>query len=266
MLYNLPLSLLLLAMAVLLGGAMALGNWTGHRAARADGLGYRSMNIEATLAGAGLGLLALMLGFTFSMALTRYEARRTAVLEEANAIGTAWLRAGLLPAPERAQSRQLLADYARVRLALRSPRNPAAAGPGIRQSVALQDRLWALAERASRAAIAGAPGASGPMVGLYIAALNAVIDAHETRLASLRTHVPDVVMWVLIVVAGMVLGYGGHVAGKEDTRLRLANVLMAVMVACVIVLVMDLDRPERGLVQVSRQPLLDLVQGLSPPR
>ncbi len=265
MLYDLPLPVLLVAMVVLLGGATALGNWTGRRAARADGLGFRSLNIEATLAGAGLGLLALMLGFTFSMALTRYEARRTAVLEEANAIGTAWLRAGLLPTPERAQSRRLLADYARVRLALRSPRMAVAAA-GIGRSVALQDRLWALAERASRAAIAGAPDTSGPMVGLYIAALNEVIDAHERRLSSLRTHVPDAVMWVLIMVAGMVLGYGGHLAGKEGSRLRLAGVVMAVMVACVIVLIMDLDRPERGLVQVSRQPLVDVVQGLSPPR
>lgn len=258
MLYDLPLTLLLPGTVVALAGAMALGIAMGRWRGRPDPADHAS-GIDATLAGAGLGLLALMLGFTFSMALTRYEARRTAVLEEANAVGTAWLRAGMLPAPQAADSRRLLGEYARLRLALRSPRDEAGGQDDVARSLALQGRLWTLAQAALRA------DPSGSGVRLYIPALNDVIDDHERRLSALRSHVPEPVIWALIGVAAVVLGYTGHVAGKEGSRLGVANLAMAAMVACVIVLVMDLDRPERGLVHVSRQPLLDLVQGLPPP-
>ncbi len=257
MLYDLPLTAVLPGIVLALAGAMVLGNVIGRRGPRGA-----ASSLDTTLAGAGLGLLALMLGFTFSMALSRYEARRTAVLEEADAIGTAWLRAGLLPAPQGAQSRKLLEEYARLRLALHSPRVAAEgeSAADIARSVALQDQLWALAEGAARA------DPSGTGVRLYIPALNDMIDDHERRLSTLRTHVPDAVMWLLIGVTGAVLGYTGYIEGREGSRLGLANLAMAVMVACVIVLIMDLDRPERGLVQVSSQPLLDLVQGLPAPR
>jgi len=103
------LTIILVGLAVILL-ASEIGRWLGARTEDRD-----SSNVS-TLEGAVFGLLALMLGFTFAMALSRFEARRDAVLNEANAIGTTALRARLLPEPERKEVLQLLKQYVKIRL------------------------------------------------------------------------------------------------------------------------------------------------------
>jgi hypothetical protein len=242
---------------VALVGAAELGRWIGRRAkatARPEahaGLG--------TIESASLGLLALMIGFTFSMALTRYDTRRATVLDEANAIGTAALRAQLLPEAQAHASRDLLGRYARVRLALGTAgADGQARSQAIAQSLDLQNQLWREAVAASAADTRSTP------IGLYVQALNDMIDMHEKRLTALRNHVPETVILLLYLIALTATGFTGYGAGLAGDRERGSKLVMAVLVATVLILVIDLDRPYRGLITVSQQPMLDLIQGLPP--
>ena len=146
--------------------------------------------------GAILGLLALMIGFTFAMALSRFEGRRDAVLNEANAIGTTALRARLLPAPHNAQALKLLQEYVQVRLDI-AQRIPSRAelNDAIARSNALQEALWQQAQ-----AVAAKDTGMVP-TGLFIQTLNEMIDNQEKRLTAVRNRVPTIVLIALYGVA-----------------------------------------------------------------
>ena len=134
------LSIFLVSLIVVLT-ASEIGRWLGLRARDRGG------DNVATLEAAVLGLLALMLGFTFAMALSRFEDRRDAILHEANAIGTTALRARLLPAPHNAEAIKLLRDYVQIRLDLtqRIP-SPTELNAAIARSNAIQEGLWQRAQ------------------------------------------------------------------------------------------------------------------------
>lgn len=241
---------------VALIGAAELGRWVGRRV-RARGAAVHP--VLGTIESASLGLLALMIGFTFSMALSRYDSRKAAVLDEANAIGTALLRTQMLPEPEAHASADLLARYARVRLALgKSAQGSAAWSDAVARSLDLQNGLW-------REAVAAATGDTrSTPIGLYVQALNDMIDLHEKRLTSLRNHVPETVVLLLYLIALTATGFTGYAAGLAGDGERGSKLVMAVLIATVLILVIDLDRPNLGLVTVSQQPMLDLIQGLPP--
>jgi len=244
------------ASLILLIGAGEVGRRLGARV-RARGTGTHP--VLGTIESASLGLLALMIGFTFSMALSRYDSRKAAVLDESNAIGTVILRAQLLPPAQAQSSADLLARYARVRLALgTSGHDRAARTDAIKRSLALQTALW------RDAVAAAATDAHSTPIGLYIQALNDMIDMHEKRLTALRNHVPETVVLLLYLIALTATGFTGYGAGLAGDGERGSKLLMALLIATVLILVIDLDRPYRGLVTVSQQPMLDLIQGLPP--
>ena len=241
---------------VLLIGAAEFGRWTGRRRRRHGEETHAGLG---TIESASLGLLALMIGFTFSMALTRYDARRAAVLDEANAIGTAVLRAQLLPQPQAQATADLLARYARARLALgRSGFDAPARADAVARSLDLQNRLW----RETVAASAADPRSVS--TGLFVQALNDVIDMHEKRLTALRSHVPETVVLLLYLIALTATGFTGYGAGLSGDGERGSKLVMAVLIATVLILVIDLDRPYRGLITISEEPMLDLIRGLPP--
>lgn len=242
---------------VLLIGAAELGRRIGRRV-RARGAGAHPS--LGTIESASLGLLALMIGFTFSMALTRYDSRKAAVLGESNAIGTAVLRAQLLPEAQAHASADLLARYARVRLALGTAGyDEAKRADTVRQSIELQNSLW------REAVAASATDAHSTPIGLYVQALNDMIDMHEKRLTALGNHVPETVVLLLYLIALTATGFTGYGAGLAGDGERGSKLVMAVLIATVLILVIDLDRPYRGLVTVSQRPMLDLIKGLPAP-
>jgi hypothetical protein len=206
--------------------------------------------------GAALGLLALLIGFTFSMALSRFDGRRAMVLEEANAIGTAALRAKFLPEAQAAPSLRLLRDYAAGRpVADGVSVDEVEASGFVGKAARAHDALWTLAVVASREAPLSVP------VGLYVRALNDMIDLHEKRITGLRGRVPAVVFLMLHGMAALAMGIGGYNSGLQGGRHRGAVAVMAVMLAAVLMLVADIDAPQRGFISVSQQPLLDLLAG-----
>ena len=142
---------------------------------------------------ATLGLLAFMLAFTFGLAASRFDARRMIVLDEANAIGTANLRAGLLPEPHRSAIRQLFREYVDVRL---EAVNPAAVEEAIAKSGEMHRALW------SQASELAAQDNRSIVTGLFVQSLNEVIDLHAKRVMfGLHNRIPELVWLVLYFMA-----------------------------------------------------------------
>jgi hypothetical protein len=253
-LYELDLAILYPVTIILIAGAAALGAWIGRRV---RGGATEGADIS-TLTGAALGLVALLLAFSFSLALSRYEVRRTLVLEEANAIGSTANFALMLPEPVQGPILRLLRDYTVVRIGLGVPFDPAKLERDVAQSLELQTRLWQQAVAVTATAPQSLPAYR------FVASLNEMNNIHERRLTALRYHVPAAVMFMLIGVSMVALGFTGYQAGVTGSRRRVATLIMSVTVAVVIMLVVDLDRPTRGSIQVPVQPLVETAQGIRP--
>jgi hypothetical protein len=203
--------------------------------------------------------LGLLLGFTFSMSVGRYETRRTLVLTEANSIGTTYLRAAFLSEAHQRGVEELLRRYVDVRLdfyaAGHDEERIAAAEKAAAQ---LQRELWTHT-------VAAAREVPSPMVASFVAALNDTIDLDATRYNAMRAHVPVAVWLLVLVTAGAGCYASGYGAGACGVRNSLSNILLPLLVTALITLVSDLDRPRQGLVGISQQPLLDLKASFSIP-
>jgi hypothetical protein len=208
------------------------------------------------MVGAMLGLLAFLLAFTFGMAASRYDTRRALVLDEANAIGTTYLRAAMLPVGSD-EVRGLLRDYVDARLAaVRS----GAVAEGLRQAEELQGRLW------THAVAAGQQHPNSIVVGLFVASLNEVIDLHAKRVtAGLRNRIPGTIWAALFSMAVLSLGAMGYHSGLVGGSRSFAVIAVALAFSAAIALVVDLDRPQEGLLTVSQQALIDVRQSMTAP-
>jgi hypothetical protein len=248
--YTLPAIFVVSIVLILVGSE--LGRRLG---ARTRGRGDAN---DSTLEAAILGLLALMISFTFAMGLSRFEARRDAVLNEANAIGTTALRARLLPEPHGSASVKLLRDYVRIRLHLNQTRGTKRElDAAIAQSNEIQESLW-------QHAIAMAEKDSGIVpTGLFIQALNDMIDNQEKRLTALRNRVPNIVLMALYGIAIIANAFAAYGGALETRRSRLPVYAMGVLVAAVILLIQDLDRPGTGFIRVSQQPMIDTAASIA---
>jgi hypothetical protein len=210
-----------------------------------------------TTVGGLLGMLGLLLAFTFGMAGERFDRRKTLVVEEANAIGTAWLRTDLIPEPQRARARDVLREYTQARLdAVDASRRDEA----VARSERLQVTLWSVTASAAAAT-------PTPPVALYVAAVNEVIDMHARRLqAAMRNPIPPAIFATLYGVAVLVLGGLGYARGLVGDRSAVATSILTLVLAVVILLILDLDRPYEGLLTVSQQAMRDVQAMMGPGR
>lgn len=209
------------------------------------------------MVGASLGLLAFLLAFTFGLAASRFEARRMALLNEVNAIGTAHLRTGALPEPERSEARRLLREYVDVRLeAVRSSDFET----GVRRSKEIHGELFS---------IASALGAQDPrsiVVGLFTESLNDVIDLHTVRITEgSRVRIPGIIWIVLYTITVLAMLEMGYQTGLAGRRRPLSTPALALAFASVILLVADLDRPQQGVIRVSQAGLEELQEDFRSP-
>jgi len=203
-----------------------------------------------SMAGATLGLLAFMMAFTFGLASSRNENRRQAVLSEANAIGTTYLRAAMLPEPMRTDAKNLLREYVDVRIA--GVQQPGRLDEALAKSEELHQRLWTVA-------VAAAEKERTPMTSLFIQSLNQVIDMHASRvMAGLQSRVPSVIWIVLDLLAILAMVMMGYHAGLANNKRSIAIIALIVGFSSVLFLITDLDRPGQGLLQASQQAMVDL--------
>jgi hypothetical protein len=213
-----------------------------------------------TVEAAILGILGLLLAFTMSMAVSRFEVRKQAVLDEANAIGTAYLRTRLLPAPEGPEIADLLRRYLDVRVDYVH----AAFVPGQltlkrAEAARLQSQIW------SRTVAYAQKDPNPAKVGLLLQSLNQVIDAEASSWTGFHNHVPETVIYVNPLVALLAVLLVGYVFGLEGRRQVFSFCLLALAIGLVLTVIIDLDRSYRGLIQVGQQPLIELQQQLRRP-
>jgi hypothetical protein len=210
------------------------------------------------LVGSILALLAFLLAVTMGMASDRFDARRANVLDEANAIGTTYLRAGYLPEPASSQTRELLREYVPLRIVITDKENVAA---DIARSTALLSQMWTIGEGVAKTTN------QGDLVSLYLDSLNQTIDLHERRItAGIYSRVPETVLLLLIGGSALSLLMVGYSAGLTKRRSLLSAVVLVLALGAVITIVVDLDRPREGFIQVSQQPLIDVQRQIGPPQ
>jgi hypothetical protein len=202
--------------------------------------------------GAFFALVGLILAFGLSLAIGRYDSRRAAVVDDANTIGTTYLRAQTLAEPVRSRSIQLLRQYVDASLALSHavPTTGRFRDVVARQDV-LQRRLWGLAGDALR----GAPRDSAPR--LYVETLNEMIDQQTVRVASINNRIPNAVLVLELLGAAFAFGLLAlytSMHGRGATTVVLAGALVTVL----LLIIFDLDRPTRGLIRVPDAPLVAL--------
>jgi len=202
--------------------------------------------------GAFFALVGLILAFGLTLALGRYDSRRAAVVDDANAIGTTYLRAQTLAEPVRTRSLRLLRQYTDASLNL-STAVPTTArfDDAVAREDGLQRRLWSLAGDA----LTTAPRDSAPR--LYVETLNEMIDQQAVRVAGLNNRVPGAVLALEVFGAAFAFGLLAlytALHGRGATTVVLAGGLVTVL----LLVIFDLDRPTRGLIRVPDTPLVAL--------
>ncbi len=205
-----------------------------------------------------LALLGLLLAFSFSIVEARLLERKQLVLAEANAIGTAYLRADTLPAPMRTRVQSLLRQYVDVRLQATSP---AELERTIRESDALHADLWAQVVAAAR----DAP--QSVIVGLFSeSAINEVFDLHESRVTvALHQRLPRPILWTLYVVSFLSMALLGYGSGLVRARLTVQTLALVLAVSSVILVIVELDRPGTRLFAVSQAAMRDTAKSMHAP-
>lgn len=214
--------------------------------------------IQASL----LGVLALLFGFTFSLALQRFDSRSEALVGEANAIGTAYLRAQLLRASTREATMDLWQKYvdlrvaeAAVNLARESDRRKIET-----ETDRILDSLWSAAKQTVQ------EDDSVVTTGLYVQALNEAIDAYGRNDAELSRHVPEVILLLLYATFLMTAGVVGYAAGIGSHRPLIVTYVLVALLVTLAFIIVDLDRPRRGLIEVDRSSLIALKDSIDAQR
>ena len=218
------------------------------------------------LVGSILALMAFLLAITMGMATDRFDARRGLVLEEANAIGTTYLRAGYLPEPTSTEIRELLREYVPQRIV---PEGVVVADldEELARAAEIRDELWAIAEELATTT----PDYPDPTVlavyhASYTESLNETIDLATTReVAGIYARVPETVLLLLFVGSALTLGMVGYSAGLMGRRSPLTALVLIVVLGAVITLIIDIERPQGGTLTVSQLPLIQLQEQIGPP-
>ncbi len=214
----------------------------------------------SSIEGAIFGLMGLILAFSFSGALTRFDARRDLVVKEANDIGTAWLRVDLLPADVRPPMQELFRRYLDSRIEVyRDVSDFKATRTALEKSAVLQGEIWKLAASSSR----DSPSPQAAM--LLLPALNAMFDITTTRTEATRRHPPAIIfamLGLLTLACSLFAGY--DMAGRPRLNL-LHSVAFALVLSVTYYVIIDLEFPRLGLIQMSDsdQVLVDLRKGMN---
>jgi len=237
---------------------LELGRRLGRRRMARDPEGARAG--AGAVEGAVFGLLGLLVAFTFSGAASRFDGRRQLVSEEANHIGTAWLRVDLLPAESQPALRDLFRRYLDSRLeTYHKLPDIEAAKAELARSQELQGEIWARAVTACR------DSNSREATMLLLPALNQMIDITTTRLTATQTHPPAIIFGMLaaLALAGALLAGYGMAGGKARSWIHMLG--FAAIVAVTVYVILDIEYPRLGLIRVDAadRVLVDLRRSMN---
>lgn len=206
---------------------------------------------------ATLTLLGLILGFSFSMAINRYDQRKNLEEEEANAIGTEMLRAELLPATDAAKIKALLNDYLAQRIDFYAIRDEEKHREINLRVARLQSELWSAVK-------APAVAQPTPLSALAVAGMNDVLNSQGYSQAALWNRIPRAAWWLMVLIAvcaNMLMGYGVRDYKTE----RLLLLILPLIVSITFMLIADIDSPRGGMIRVVPQNLMSLQDGMRAP-
>lgn len=211
--------------------------------------------MTGVVVGGMLGLMAFLMAFSIGIVINQHNERKAMVVTEANAVGTAWLRAGFLDEPGSSSSRELLREYVNIRLeaAADNSRIPAT----LTRSEEIHSALWAIMEESVAA------GNESDVMALVIESVNEVIDVHSLRWTAVNLRLPRVlgiVLFAATFLSFLLVGVASSADRKRDTA---AMVLFALAFIAVLIIIVDLDRPQEGLLTVSQDALTDLLRQMS---
>ena len=232
-------------------GGFRVGIWMQDRS---DKPGEGKMT--GAVVGGMLGLMAFMLAFTIGIVINQQGERKAMVVEEANAIGTAWLRAGFLEEPDLSAVRPLLVEYTEIRIAAAD--DPSELDTVVTRSEEIHNEMWAIMEdNVSR-------GNESAIMGLTVDSVNEVIDVHSERLFVYNLRLPRVLGILLLlatVLSFMLVGVASSADRKRDTA---AMIIFALVFVAVLIVIIDLDRPQEGLLRVPQTAMTDLLRQITP--
>jgi ABC-type nitrate/sulfonate/bicarbonate transport system substrate-binding protein/uncharacterized membrane protein (DUF485 family) len=259
-LYNLesaPLSVVFAVMVLIVLLAIESGFLLGRTNRKQ--IQEAQVNPVSTSVGAVLAMMAFVIAFTFGSANTRFDARKAALLEDVTAIQTAYLRASLLPEPQRTTVRNLLRDYVQARAGIvYAYGQPDTLELVQQRALVLQELMWSHVQTLAEA------GGEDKVYVLVVRALNDVFNLHTKRVV-LGAHyrIPSAMWMALIVASGVAMfavGFQFGIVGNR--RIHTVNLALALTFALVMVLAFDLDRAGEGLVAINQQPMIDLYQSM----
>lgn len=253
---SLPVWVICIAIALMILLSCEVGFRLGLRMDRSR-LDKDAPTSVGPMVGGLLGMLGFVLAITFSMASGQYDLRKQNVLNEANAIGTAYLRTDLLPEPHASAFKDMLRKYVDIRVAATAAGASGKLNEAIAESVELQGEMWTLVSAAASAQ----PTTN---TALLVQATNDVIDMHEKRITgALHNRIPLSVWLALLSITSLTMITMGLQVGLTGKR-RLAAVLpLALAFSVLVTLVADLNRPQSGLIIVGQSAMIDLQQGMA---
>lgn len=210
-----------------------------------------SKSQTTVIQGGIIGMLALILGFTFSMAIQRFDNRAAAEISEANAIGTAILRTGLLAEPYNAQSEKLIEEYIKNRLQINKTdlTQTAIRNKYQKETSRIQQEIWDLGVEAAK------KDPNPVTSGLFISSVNDMIDAQGKRNALLGRQVPPVIFYLLFIIFVATGGLTGYASGLGKKTSRIPAIVLAFLICLMVFIIIDLDRPRRGIIQVEQESM-----------
>jgi len=233
---------LLVAMGLVAGlvAAHEIGFWLGSLARSTDDAFDRQVALVRTSTGA---LVAFLVGFAFSGAASRFVDRTDIVVKEANALGTAYLRADIIAEPQRGELKAALKEYTADRVTLLSRNGRDQIEPLLAKVNGLHERMWRSAIKATQD--------NAPLMAVVLPPINEVIDLHSVHLALARRHLPSPIVALLLGTAVMLLGIVGFGNGRVGRRFSVLDSVYGAVLAVALWMTIDLDYPGIGLIWVS---------------
>jgi hypothetical protein len=238
---------------VLLITSVEIGYWIGLKA-KVE-MTQPMKDQISTIQTAILTIFTFLMGFTFAMALTRFDNRKQMVVKESNAIGTAVLRSKLLPENQRAKMIELFRKYVNVEFSITSRANVPLKERKEQnlETKRLQTLMWDEAFAATENNPLSVPA------GLFGTSINQLIDVKTERDIAISNHVPEIVLLGLLLFAALAIGILGYGNGLAATHARYPAIILCIVITISFILIIDLDRPNRGLTRVSQESMIDLM-------
>ena len=204
------------------------------------------------MVGGLLGLMAFLLAFSIGIVINQHNSRREMVVTEANAVGTAYLRVGFLDDPDRTKARDLLREYVEIRLVAAD--DPTMFETVVARSEEIHGVLWSIMEDNVRL------GDGSDILALVVESINEVIDVHALRLEVAQLRLPrllGIVLYAAVILSFLLVGVANSADGKRDP---IAIFLFALAFSVVLMVLIDLDGPQEGLLNVSQTAMSDLLR------